>query len=369
MEKGNETVEKWKSVILFYYEKGEITGENKNRLISLFSEPEIRTALNRATDPSVSEEHMKETVQDSLSTLRKMYEQRDEADHVMTGELLEKYRRIKERWGKNVEKYINENYETARIYLIFSKVFHGLGKNLIDILEQQVCYKKYGKYGTLDGNYYCQSPVKDLVISNVSRGALYKRMPKDMENKAEYDYDKDGRLILYKWLIGARAASFTEVLLYGETEIIHIRYGNMKGDIQMISIQDYQKDNIKSYEKAHFIEGHIYDLEKESYEYGDGFLRSVWSEECSFPKRVRGGRINYIFEKDEEGYLIGYRQKDYCGDGEIDSLLNYYETNDMEVNKEEYEALKDQVMLLPEKKRKDTGRNAVRWRRPNYFLE
>ena len=61
-----------------------------------------------------------------------------------------------------------------------------VGKRLEEEIRARGKYKKYGKNNDLDLGYHCLSPCEDLIISNVSRGTLYKNIPKDMTGKSEY---------------------------------------------------------------------------------------------------------------------------------------------------------------------------------------
>lgn len=362
--------EKWKRIIDFFYLNGEIVERSKERLFMLLSDPEISELLNYETIPSFSEETMKEEALSRLRSLREIYEAKDIVDSTLAEEILGTYGMLKKRWGVNVEKYVKEIYEKMEPHVILNVMFCDVGKSLSVLLENRICYRKYGKYGSLEGGFHCQSPIKDLVISNVSRGTLYKRTPKDMKNKAEYDYDKNGRLILYKWHLNENDTYFTEMLLYGKNDILHIRYERLhiENKIQMISMQSYQEEYITSYEETNYIGVKIYGIETEAYSYKDGLLNTAWQETCSYPKfQDAGHRHVYFFEKDNEDYLCGYRSKAFWGDGEVDGYVGWCERWGKVIDKKEHEEYQNYVEVLPDKKRRDTGRDAGRWRRPNCF--
>lgn len=363
LNEDNYVSENLKKIIVSYCEKGKFTEESRDKLIMLLTAPQIREILDDEMATVVSICGMEEKIEKSLALLGEMYKKRKDFDHIVSEDYMEKWENHKKRWGVNVEKYVDMFYENAKVHLVLKAVFEDIGSEVIKLLEKRICYRKYGKYGTLEGNYYCQSPIRDLYISNVSRGALYKRTPKDLKNKAEYDFDKAGRLILYKWHLEENELYFTEIVLYGESDVLRIRYENK---IKMISIQNYEGDVIVKYEKTSYNDKKLRDMDKETYEYKDGQLSDAWTERYIFPN-FYGERRKYIFKKDEEGLLEGYDVKTYCGDGEVDTIKIFYENRGIDMQKEFYEQWENYIEKLSDKKRKDTGKNAVRWKRPNLF--
>lgn len=343
MDEKKDVIACWKNLLLFFYEKEEISTTCLNKITALLENEEFSSLLTEI-EPEINEEEKKNAIQGNLEILKKLYERRNEPSKAG-----EDYERLKKCLMVNEEKYVDDAYERTRLYLILYHMFKGTYGKLYSYTENKIYEKKYEKYNPMGGEYHCPSPTLDLIIQNVHKGGLYKRKPQNLDNKAEYSYDENGRLIMYRWFINSERWYFTEFLLYGEKEIVHIRFGEKKetNPIQEISIQTYSGEQIASYEAVSYISpeepSEIY---KEVYEYKKGLLKNLWIDQFIFPN-ILLSRKNYIFESDREGFLRGYIYKEFWGDGERVSPWG------------------DTFVKIQEKKRLDTGKNARRWRRPN----
>lgn len=77
-------------------------------------------------------------------------------------------------------------------------------------------------------------------------------------------------------------------------------------------------------------------------------MNTLWIDEFGFPNHF-WPRKQYIFEKDEEGLLKGYVVSQFWGDKKRECGFESHLTE------------------ISAKKRRDTGKDAGRWRRPSYF--
>lgn len=366
----------WKRILNFVYEKGEMTSENRKLLEILISSENIKKYINSNT-LKVSEKKEQEHLNKLFSDLAKRYEKRNEPpekgsnlDREIFAFNRDNYMNMCMRYGKNVEKYSDRTYERNKVHLFLRVVFQTMGPILLKEMESQVCYKKYQIYS--DGEYYCESPIKDIVISNVKRGSLYKRIPKDLNNKSEFCYDKEGRLILHKWYSSGDRLFFYEILIYTNTQILHVRYTpifeNKTEYISKISLQTYENDLIKAVEMSYHLD-EITDFIDEAYEYENGFLNSSWRLNFMYGLEFSGVRERYIYLRDKENLIYGYKKKTYYGDGEFDEAGYYSEHHNIVLTTEEYDKRNNEITPISDKKRRDTGMDAVRWHRPNYFRE
>lgn len=233
-------IDEWKDMLSYFYLKGKITEKCKDKLGCLLSTKEINSLINRIeTEEEI--EVIKERIRCSLEMLQELYEKRNEPQD-------KEYERLRKSLSVNEKKYVEDSYERVKEHLFLYQIFKNQYEFLYLHIKNQISFQRYGKYGN-KGEYHCPSPTLDLIVQNISRGRLYKRMPKDMYNKAEYSYDGQGRLIMFRWYINESRWYFTEFLLYGETEIIHIRYGEEKTGyrIEKIIIQSYQGENHKKF--------------------------------------------------------------------------------------------------------------------------
>ncbi len=100
--------------------------------------------------------------------------------------------------GWDDEKYIEKCFMDVRKYYVLYEMYQDKYDILYKTLEQKTKFRKYGKHCVFPGGHYCHSPIEDLIVSNVRKTGLTKKRPDDLSDKVEYDYDGEGRLIMYK---------------------------------------------------------------------------------------------------------------------------------------------------------------------------
>lgn len=178
----------------------------------------------------------------------------------------------------------------------------------------------------------------------------------------KYEYGEDGALLIVTQYDKEENVHLRDVYFQSENFIYSFQYDE-KGRIKEIGIRKYENEKIIHSEYARIHEWDnmfCREIHSEEYQYSRCELSEAFSENYYFPMYDRSAkrqipgiltRYQYLFESNGEGYLKGYFSREWWGDRIKDQ------------DREEV------LLLLSEKKQSDTGREAGRWGRPNYFIE
>ncbi len=262
----------------------------------------------------------------------------------------------------NIEGNAETFFADVRKYYILFEMYKNKYNILKEKLEFQVQYKQYGKQFGLPGEYYCYSPIMEINIGNIPSVTLLKKKPDDLCNKVEYNYDKNGSLIISNEYGSEGKLYSCEFLLYAGKWLMNLCYDN-KEKIGYIALRKYEKGVVLEYERVcltccrYSVKGLCSRINKERYKYSeDGVLKTAVEEEYMFPmldertgRNISGilRRTEMSFERNKEG-IIGEWRQEFAGD------KARYEPGYFKLNKRE---------------RKITKKDRGRWRRPNYFVE
>ena len=120
-----------------------------------------------------------------------------------------------------------------------------LNSNVEKILEQfnsKVIHKQYGFGGELlHRGYYCPSKIFDIVVGNVSRGKITKKMPVGRDPSFTFGFDSQNRLILVE------QPGLSEIIYYKEQSEIGIAISDDM-TIQSLSECHFLGEKIDSYQ-------------------------------------------------------------------------------------------------------------------------
>lgn len=147
---------------------------------------------------------------------------------------------------------------------------------------------------------------------------------------------------------------YLQFLLYGSEETVTLLYMIIDGRYWLhdVGIQYYKDDRIVKNDIAVWgMGGDVQDLQsvnRESYIYENEVLTNAWKEKFIFPDFL-SVRDFYTFRYDEEGYISEFLRREFWGDGERKFPWG------------------KQYTPVQEQKRKDTGKDSARWKKPNYF--
>lgn len=342
----------WTECIGQLEDRERLKKEEADLLREILSAEKIKKFLN---DPF--EKEQKEKLFEQMEAFHEIFMSWDEeARRKKSPEVYE----LIDKYGVNVEKHRRDKYERAKVYLILCMIFQEKYLELKRVLDEKICITKYGKIRTQLQSYCNADPIEDLVVSNVSKGTLYKKTPKDLRGKEEYNYDKEGRLLTFIWYRKQRESPYSEEFFLDlGVYLIRIEYRISLGlDHQYIDgivIQKYKGELIIDSGWALLQEGGIpKELHTRSLEYADGSLSRCMAEDCYSPVIKPFFRQEYLFQRDDEGLLYGYKIREWIGDGlKPDLCAMHFGVPSV-----------DHVLELPEKKKRDTGREAGRWRKP-----
>ncbi len=271
-----------------------------------------------------------------------------------------------ERIFQNKEHADHKNsrfFADARKYYILYEMYQDKYYLLKGIIEAQVRYKRYGKSSVLHGGHHNYRPIADLMYSNVQMVGFFKERPEKLKDTVEYDYDKQGNLIIYKALREGKGVYDDEFGLMTGDWILNLCFSE-DGILEGITLRTFEKDLIIKYEYVRMLYW-LYPVwvscrtvYQESYRYDEKeILAEATYDEYRFPEsnplsgEIHPGRLRRSemkFESDEEECLKGYWVQDFDENG-AKNQPGYCE--------------------LSERKRKLTKKTRGRWRRPNYFVE
>lgn len=258
---------------------------------------------------------------------------------------------------REYENYVEGFTERAGMYLTLKQMYEDKQEELRGVYERRVHYRKYGKSIAMFGGFYCPSAIEDLVVSNVNKGKLYKNAPLSLTGKVEYDYDKNGQLIMSKWYKDNKKVRAIEFFIYCTKSVIRVYYncGAEKDNLADIVWQVYENELLTSCERVEFeMEGNIIETYVEKYKYSENILKECWRENYQFDiedEPLFLPKEQYLFEADDDGKISSYCYKQWWGDMERNDSGEHV------------------WQFISEKKRMSTEKKAGRWRRPNYFIE
>lgn len=364
--------EYWNILNNCFFEDDFIDEASQNIIKSLLSDKLFCESLAEETITDIDKEIYLRELLEQIYDLERLFCERENIRKRIipsSSYILRKYYSKIERESVNEVLYIKDFYKKVRKHLIVQEIYKDKYEVLNKEIEKKIFYKRYGHKMTLEGSYYCASPITDLTISNVKRGSLLKRKPKDMSNKMEYAYDKDGRLLRCIWYINEETIHKCEFLLYTDNWVWNIGYDiGKKIEPEYTILRRYFDEKIQEYERVSrigwygdYYRGFLGEMHKEKYQYSDKNILEIGREETYVFPRVRRNekdnwfeetmdsieRLKYEFSCNEEGYLTEIIRKRYLGERLWDSAS--------------WDIQKTKI--------KSTGKNASRWRKPDYFEE
>lgn len=213
-------------------------------------------------------------------------------------EIIEKLAQKKEEEQKNLV-YPDQN---ARCSELFEMIDDILSKGTFDIKENEskVVRREYSKGGeSIYRGYYCPSKIADIVVGNVKRGRLLKRV-KGSNPTYCYGFDENDKIISAKKI----CTDEYEFIYYKGNEQIGVKF---RRDAMSIAISKFENDKIVSYELFHYDGSNrtIWEYQKEIYQYSYERMLVIWEFYNKFPHKSFFERTTYDFSI-KEGLLSNY---------------------------------------------------------------
>ena len=162
----------------------------------------------------------------------------------------------------------------------------------------------------LHRGFYCPSPVYDLIVGNVHRGRLLKRITKGSNITHRFSYSQAGMMILCETVLNGHPI-FTEYLIYKDDRVYGIMLDNSNA-LSRVSSEVYHNGRITQYcfvQVVHLQDSSsIFDYYEEQYAYDDdGLCTCVWK---SFNPGAETFEEMLLEFQREAGYLVSYTAKD-----------------------------------------------------------
>lgn len=349
----------WKEMLNCLYEDGELSEKCYDCLAEFLSSEGIEEILNVSLMSEDKKRQEAEELVEYLDGYHRGYQELFGYMSIQSGS--EQTSESCRKSGANEGKYIANFFQKAVLFQILYQICRDKCARFRASLENRTVYRRYGKKGTQDGDNHGFSVVEDLVVGNVQRGKFYQRIPKDLTDKVEYNYDKNGAYIMGKWYRDVENLHSIVFLFHSKTYIFYVSCicGESYYSIIKIGIAKYRGEIITVHENAMFslMDKVVREIDSQQYYYCNGVLSMFWWERYHFPYEELNreyflgilSREQFLFDRNEEGHLVGYKCQEYIGDSKregVGSLMGF------EISK---------------KKQADTGPEAARWRRPNYF--
>ena len=232
-------------------------------------------------------------------------------------------------YSKRLKQW-NTSEDYAKQYVMFQSIVdhimsvYKLHKDKIDQMTDQLdeiaVHKEIGSVSDMHRRYYCPSLTHDIVVGNVDRGRLLKRLTPRSKRYFVYGYDHAGRMIWCKEFSNASLVNIETFIYEGE-----YRYGftqNMNHPMFAITQEKFQNGRIVNY-----LYGHGYHAEEE-------MVWVEWRQECYHydeiglkscdvfrvcPTMMDMTHDKLIFNRDN-GYLKNYYRETLIGLDEVEVI-------------------------------------------------
>ena len=312
-------------------------------LRSLLNIPYVKTILEQENTETDAYRWYCKELNEKFVMLEKMYLIRNTYLDDRIVELERKY-------GKNLETYLEDYFARAKMYLILLQIFQRKYETLKVLFAPEWSDRRFAPNAVCLQNYCNPDPVIDLVIGNISKKKMYKRIPRDLKEKEEYRYGEKIELIWYISYDENGDAWKQEFFFYCKDYVLRVQYGK-NGEVERIVIQKYREELISEVENVQFILNNVCEVALGKFSFEEERIEGI-EENYHFPdllnksSGVLSDRNVYEFKMDTEGYIYGYFVSTWIGDGLRPSVWDGH------------------LFELSEKEKKDTGKDAGRWRKP-----
>jgi len=210
-------------------------------------------------------------------------------------------------------------------------------KDLSSAAYENTVRKEFGKGGVLiPRGYYCPSLVDDIVISNVKRGKLLKKLNSNSTYDFVYFFDQADRLIAVQtvgYFNGDLRVYSEEFLVYNDNDVIGYTYIKVKDEISYsflyINHCKFDQHQIKEYTHVSLsvpfdlkplpkqqddyakLPLKVNEIKKQTYEYVNDIL-SVCLQDKFIGFKYNWDRVvRFIFKSNDSGELESYEVEDY----------------------------------------------------------
>ena len=212
--------------------------------------------------------------------------------------------------------------DAIRRFTEYSNRFQKLADSIKDPMdlfseaEKSVVREEYCSGSDMFLGYYCPSLILDIVVGNVHRGRLLKRVTKRSKPTHRYGFDKDNHLRTVVEISDEDCKNIDTraVLLYEDhlITIIHIHHFEDITEIDVLAECLYDSHNkMNQYTVGLMYHNRCNDINQEIYNYSNQGLDTVTMWKCDY--LLSGKQKTYVpqidtyrFQHDEEGVIAAY---------------------------------------------------------------
>ncbi len=215
-------------------------------------------------------------------------------------------------WHKSSEyKDLCEDFSCRAASLV------DLGKQRLtrcaDLLDSRPARTETASNSDLHRGFYCPSLVYDLVVGNVRRGKLLKRLSSKSKSYFLYAFDQDDSLIISKRFYNGCLAH-TEYLFHEENQVYGITLDS-NSNLQHVSAERYDHGKIVCYEHALILPTddnyQCLHMWREDYAYDSAGLKICYFHEF-YPDQRFYTKNRFTFDW-REGCMAGYTSAEIIG--------------------------------------------------------
>ncbi|MBR1731590.1 MAG: hypothetical protein IJ725_04085 [Ruminococcus sp.] len=207
-------------------------------------------------------------------------------------EIAKRFRNLFEQYAKTYKNTFGFEFEKAKEFVVREELSSGSDMTL---------------------GYYCPSPVEDLIVGNVHRGKILKRITKRSKPDTKYGFTEDEKMAVF---VDLPPEGYTDYdvrgfVLYDKSTVTYICFQKHEEGIKPEWIAQAEHDEqgrIVRYTLGLFIGFRCSEIQQEIYSYGNEGIKNVimWdylSDNCITQEIYR-------LHHDSEGFLIGFEDLD-----------------------------------------------------------
>ncbi|MBR2280933.1 MAG: hypothetical protein IJ903_08445 [Ruminococcus sp.] len=199
------------------------------------------------------------------------------------------------------------------LFAQYTKTYKNTFESEFDKAMNTVVREELSAGSDMTLGYYCPSPVEDLIIGNVHRGKILKRVTKRSKPDTKYGFTKDGEMAVF---VDLPPEGYTDYdvrgfVLYDESTVTYICFRKSEEGTEPEWIAQEEHDSqgrIVRYTFGLFNDFRCNEIEQEIYSYDDQGMEKVimWdylSANC-ITQQI------YRLHHDNDGLLIGFESLD-----------------------------------------------------------
>lgn len=195
----------------------------------------------------------------------------------------------------------------------YAKMFKDKYEFEFDKLKETVVTEELCAGSDMTLGYYCPSPVIDLLVGNVHRGRILKRVTKRSKPVMKYGFNDSGKMVVFYNLppVGYTNYDVRGFVLYEGNTVTYLCFRKSEGKIytEWIAQAEYDKEGrIICYTLGSLIGDSCRRISQEMYTYSGEHMEKVIIRDGMSANRI--SQDIYLLHYDKDGYITGYEVPD-----------------------------------------------------------